>query len=201
MKSFLLLAFILLFASLAVLSQEDVSNDPNDNPDANACFEGGAMEGKCNQDIDGDGVVEDFEVLWAWQCGWYMVRYDYEIYSRDEIPGACDTLLPALPERTAEDNCYILRDIGNIQISLLYTGPSNSPYNFLKFNNLNCMGNPVAFSPSNTESLVSANTYPEAFAICQSLPGLQVFMENSPMQSHDPSAPANLWYCTLNVIP
>jgi hypothetical protein len=87
-KAFILL-IILLLAALAVVAQEDLPDD------ANACNEGGSMEGKCNIDFNGDGEVSDYEVTWAWTCGWYMIRYDAGVFARNQVPVFCSSLLPA----------------------------------------------------------------------------------------------------------
>jgi hypothetical protein len=109
-RKVLILVLILLLSSLAILAQEDESNDLA--PDANACNEGGSMAGKCNVDFDGDGEVEDFEIAWAWTCGWYMARYNAGIFA--EVPSFCQSLLPSEPisEDTGDEDaglfCYIL---------------------------------------------------------------------------------------------
>jgi hypothetical protein len=110
-RKVLILVLILLLSSLAILAQEDESNDLA--PDANACNEGGAMAGKCNIDFDENGVVDDYEIAWAWTCGWYIARYNAGIISRSQVPVFCSSLLPAEVESEAGDEdmglfCYIL---------------------------------------------------------------------------------------------
>ena len=54
---FLLVVFLGSTVALAQATDEGSNpNDPTTNEDANACFEGGTMEGKC-----------EFE--WNWTCG------------------------------------------------------------------------------------------------------------------------------------
>jgi hypothetical protein len=101
---FVILFFVLILSSLLISAQEELP------PEANACAEGGAMEGKCNIDFDGNGVVDDYEVAWAWTCGWYMVRYSSGIFA--EVPSFCQSLLPSEPvdESGNEDSglfCYL----------------------------------------------------------------------------------------------
>lgn len=60
-------------------------NDPTGNDRANACYDGSTMEGKCGTE-------------WAWVCGWYIIRYDAGIYTREEVPATCRILLPDLVE-------------------------------------------------------------------------------------------------------
>lgn len=110
-KTFILV-FILVLGALAVFAQDN--NDPFNNDAANACAEGGAMEGKCNIDFDGNGIVDDYEVAWAWACGWYMIRYDAGIFA--EVPSWCQSLIPPVivPVVGTEepsysgDLCYVL---------------------------------------------------------------------------------------------
>src|SRR5687768_16715010 len=99
-KGFILL-FVFILSSLAILAQEDSPNDPNVNEDANACFESGNMAGRCNIDFNHNGVVDDYEIAWAWECGWYLIRYDYGIFS--EIPERCQHLLASEVPSEDED--------------------------------------------------------------------------------------------------
>jgi hypothetical protein len=100
-KAFIL-AIILIISSLAVSAQLD--------EDANACNEGGSMEGKCNVDFNGDGEVSDYEVTWAWTCGWYIHRYNAGVFSRNQVPVFCSSLLPAeVPSEAGDEEpslCY-----------------------------------------------------------------------------------------------
>jgi hypothetical protein len=65
-------------------------NSPQDNERANACYDGASMEGKCDTE-------------WAWVCGWYIIRFDDGIYTNEQVPAACTSLItthtpvPALP--------------------------------------------------------------------------------------------------------
>jgi hypothetical protein len=56
-------------------------NDPRVNPRANACYEGGSLEGKCDTDIE-------------WIAGWYLIRYEYMMISRSEFPKYLEWVLP-----------------------------------------------------------------------------------------------------------
>lgn len=48
---------ILLFSMFGSFAQN--TNDPNNDPDANACFEGGTMYDTCNSmDADQDGDID-----------------------------------------------------------------------------------------------------------------------------------------------
>ena len=69
-----LLIFTLLIFSLVVSAESGFINDPNVEFDANACFEGGTLEGKCFKEIE-------------WKCGWYRIRVEYHIWEFFEVPG------------------------------------------------------------------------------------------------------------------
>ncbi len=48
-------------------------NDPNVNERANACYEGGEWEGKC-------------DTLLMWMGGWFRIRLDYGLMTEAELP-------------------------------------------------------------------------------------------------------------------
>ena len=65
-------------------------NDPAVNERANACFEGGSLEGKCNTtDIDKDGLIENWEGEGHYTCGWYLIRFEYNLLGEDNLPEGC----------------------------------------------------------------------------------------------------------------
>ena len=100
MKYIVTLFFILLSTNFVVSAQTDeeaLPNDPTVNEDANACLDGGVMAGKCNMDVDGDGVPDEDAVSWAWDCGWYLIRFNYDILTREGFPPHCRILLPPKP--------------------------------------------------------------------------------------------------------
>ncbi|MEM9953187.1 MAG: hypothetical protein AAF846_16400 [Chloroflexota bacterium] len=75
---------IMLFALSTLLIQaqdSDDANDPNNNKDANACYDGGTLEGKCDSEV-------------MWQAGWYLIRFEYDIFDRNEIPAWVSWALP-----------------------------------------------------------------------------------------------------------
>src|SRR5688572_33063767 len=86
-----LLAFVsIAVLSVVVLSADDtLPNDPNLNPDANACFAGGIWEGKC-----GDSG-------YLWEGGWYLIRYFTGIIPRSQFPDQYKWALPTLEEEAA----------------------------------------------------------------------------------------------------
>jgi hypothetical protein len=86
LRKLLFVLFVLPFSILTfALDDQGNPNDPSVNDRANACYEDGAMAGKCDTE-------------WEWICGWFMIRFDYGIFSREDIPASCASLLPQLPE-------------------------------------------------------------------------------------------------------
>ena len=75
-----MLLLVTLVAALAATGSE-TPNDPRVNPNANACYTGGSMAGKCKLD----------EQLWI--AGWYEIRLEYGLISRDQIPDQYKWLL------------------------------------------------------------------------------------------------------------
>lgn len=95
-KLLFVLMLLLSLSSLAAASFAQTANNPNFNEDANACAEGGTLEGYCNiTDADRDGDVDEIDADWMWTCGWYLIRADYGLIAREDIPlTGCE-----LPER------------------------------------------------------------------------------------------------------
>jgi hypothetical protein len=73
------------------LDDQGNPNNPHDNARANACFNGGAMAGKCDD-------------AWEWECGWFMIRYDAGVISPSDFPTACSSLLERPATALPEDN-------------------------------------------------------------------------------------------------
>ena len=77
-----MIALLLLVGVSMALAQSGESvddqgnvNDPNDNERANACYDGGTWEGKC-------------DTLYMWMGGWYRIKLDYGLMTADELPSA-----------------------------------------------------------------------------------------------------------------
>lgn len=84
----LMLVAVLLLPLLFAHAQESVDdqgnpNDPAVNPRANACYAGASMDGKCHEEID-------------WIAGWYLIRFEDGIISRDQVPDFVQWVLPGL---------------------------------------------------------------------------------------------------------
>lgn len=104
-----LLTLALFVLGLGLIAAQDtpLPNDPNVNPDANACFEGGSMEGKCG----------DSEYLWI--GGWYKIRFEYGLISRDIFPSLYDWELPNIEETFFGGIPTCTIDIGSANATVL----------------------------------------------------------------------------------
>jgi hypothetical protein len=93
--SVLLIVVLTVFMSVILVMAEagfddlGVENDPTSNDRANACYEGGTLEGKCDSQL-------------MWDAGWYLIRYEYGIFTRDDVPAWVRWIVPpeVLPEET-----------------------------------------------------------------------------------------------------
>ena len=76
-------ALVLVFSLMVVVAatSKETPNDPRSNPDANACYTGGSMAGKCK--LDGE----------LWKAGWYEIRLEYGLISGDQVPDQYKWLL------------------------------------------------------------------------------------------------------------
>lgn len=81
----IIMLFSVMLVSADGADDQGNSNDPNINDRANACYEGGDMEGKCDTE-------------WEWHCGWYIIRLtdSQDEAVRAAFPSMCVSLLPAL---------------------------------------------------------------------------------------------------------
>jgi hypothetical protein len=156
MKRFFVLLFIVLVSAFSVFAQDDepLPNDPRVNENANACAEGGQMEGKCNYDFDGNGVVDDYEVAWAWECGWHMIRLDSGMISRSSLPDDCESIIDL------DISCF---QLGTFPIFIEYNGIPNVAGNSVMY--FEGCGHEAIFTLSNS-SLIYANSLQEATEIC-----------------------------------
>lgn len=124
-------------------------NDPNTNPSANACFVGGALAGKCHTtDLDRDGQIEPWEIAYMYNGGWYLIRFQFRIYSRSEVPLLYHWMLPPelpLPNGALADDTtciiYLTGPIAGAPTTLIVPmeviiggvnpgGIPNNPYGF-----------------------------------------------------------------------
>ena len=79
--------FLVLAAAIGVFSiafaQTDAAKD-------NACYAGGAWEGKCDWPTEA-------ETEWAWNCGWYYARVFDGRLSATQAPADCKFLVTFIP--------------------------------------------------------------------------------------------------------
>lgn len=96
-KFALLCLFVLLFGVVSIVSVAQDNNNPLYNPDANACFPGGAFAGMCDTlDVDDDGDADSFDSEWCWKCGWYYIRVEYGIFPQEVLYGICGVAPPVV---------------------------------------------------------------------------------------------------------
>lgn len=97
--SLLILSILVLFLLSTVGSFAQTTNDPNDDPDANACYEGGTLYDTCNSmDADLDGDIDQDDIDWMWTCGYYLIRVEYGMYSSDILDGICMEIIVEVEE-------------------------------------------------------------------------------------------------------
>jgi hypothetical protein len=88
---YLAIFMILAMSVFVVLGQDNTDdqgnlNHPRENERANACYTGASMEGKCDTE-------------WAWRCGWYIIRFEEQLYTREQVPASCESLISPSPFR------------------------------------------------------------------------------------------------------
>lgn len=81
----LIMLFSVVLVSADGVDDEGNPNDPNDNKRANACFDGGTLEGKC-------------DTPWEWRAGWFLIRFEYGLINRQQFPTAFASILPPVEE-------------------------------------------------------------------------------------------------------
>jgi hypothetical protein len=186
---FVLVGVVIIGSAFA--AADTLPNDPKVNPNANACFAGGTLEGRCNGvDSNSDGVISDDEVAFAWRGGWYLIRFQAGMISRTDFPAQYVYLLPPLTQEAAQTFPQCFEASFGMDFELL------APYNTL--NNArswdsedgSCSGN----SPW-TATLVIAPTQPEAVTLCTNIGVDPIIIDPSDESSQYPTMPANVWMC------
>ena len=189
----MILLLLLVTGAVALAQDEGGSNDPATDPNANACYTGGSLEGKCGtSDLDHDGVVEDWEVNLMWTCGWYLIRYEHYGIPRSAVPQDCEFLLPPIPEAPAPAGpvCY---NAFNEEF-ILYFGPANKLGNF-RYDSPGCSG-VETYTPPN-EAVVIASSQSAAQVICESILGGGGVANFNTDEGFN--TPSNYWHCSVPV--
>lgn len=111
----IILTFVMTSLLVAADGVDDQgnANDPTSNERANACYDGGTLEGKCDSPI-------------MWQAGWYLIRFENDLLTRDEIPAWVGWVLPAEilpePQETANTSQCIEVYTGGFQYGIFVNG-------------------------------------------------------------------------------
>lgn len=171
-KKLLLVVFIMSLSALAfALDDQGNPNNPNENERANACYEGGSMAGKCDTD-------------WEWEAGWYLIRFENGLISRENFPSQYAVLLPALPEEeTVNPKSYVGCQLvlGNyVQFGYSQYVPASTP----TFSDSGCT-TPTGTTTGNVP-FVLAGSISEAISVC---------VANGHPASASPVNPGQLYHC------
>jgi len=168
-----------LIVGVQALDDDGNPNDPNDNSRANACYEGGSMAGKCDTPEE-------------WEAGWYLIRFEYGLISREDFPSYFSW---ALPDEVVDtpSNCFT-----NGTYSLQYSGASAVSGNFTMFNSTNCTGGTLPRSTLSSDNpiIIVANSPSTAGVTCSSIqtgpgtPGI-----DSLGGSYGYASPSNYYVC------
>jgi hypothetical protein len=105
MKRMLMTLFVLV-AALSMASVTLAQSEPAEDPKENACYAGGAWEGKCDWPTDAEDE-------WAWTCGWHYARLIDGRISADQYPEACGeqvSLLACLDDDVFYDQLCVYSD-------------------------------------------------------------------------------------------
>lgn len=117
-----LLVVLIVMLGLTVVGVVSAQDDGEqvEDPTENACYEGGALEGKCDWPTDAEDE-------WAWACGWYYAAF---IGGRiDSAPEWCDILFskiePGEPGESLYPICAYVNDPQYYSVMLHY-GPNQA---------------------------------------------------------------------------
>jgi len=95
MKRIILLGMAMLALCVSIMVAlavpNETPNDPRVNPDANACYTGGSMAGKCKLDDQ------------LWIAGWDEIRLEYGLISGEQVPDQYKWLLNAPQPQVTPD--------------------------------------------------------------------------------------------------
>lgn len=188
-KRLFVFIMLLLFSSTLVFAESGYDdqgnpNDPTVNDRANACYEGGSMEGKCDS-------------IWEWECGWYLIQFEYDLLEHDGFPTWCASIIPPeiLPEVLVDNTIFTY--CGTLSFSgpwiFYYTGTPNQVGNLWYYHDdTTCTGNPQSVWTGGL--IVEAASQSAAETICQN------FYEFPWISSAGISGHSELWYCQDGLI-
>jgi hypothetical protein len=128
MKRVLITLFVLL-AALSVASITLAQSEPVQTPTENACYAGGAWDGKCDWPTE----AED---NWAWTCGWYYARVIDGRIGAAQAPETCKFVAeqePVDPNMCApQDDEYLFSEgVGGVANAPVVNETTTFPLNYL----------------------------------------------------------------------
>ena len=146
----ILILFVLTVGAVsAQTSSDDVGNliNPNEDANANACHQGGTFEGKCDSEL-------------MWYAGWYLIRFEYGLIDRSDIPEWLEWILPPEPVLPSGSESKS-KNSSKSESDSCYTDGSNSFY--FETSSLNVRVSHVVGSTNTTcdSSIIELTTLPE----------------------------------------
>jgi hypothetical protein len=163
----------------------------------NECNDGGELEGKCDSsDLNFDGVVEDWEIVYMWDFGWALARYNQGLISREDF--TFQSMLPPLPGEIDNGRAGRCLDAG-ISGDVSYVGPANMLGNAVAWGSFDgscSLVTGVPGTPAPT-TIVTASNASEALSICISL-GIDTSAASNLIMADFPTADPDWWFCVPN---
>jgi hypothetical protein len=201
MKRWILVCALIVLATHVVMADVPTTaeeNNPFTNEEANACYMGGTWEGQCgNVDVNRDGVVEQWESDYTYTVGWYLIRFEFDIISREDFPVEYSWALPPKPEPVPSSGgpvgpppgpaCYD-NTTNPSRYDVQYTGTPNVNTNLPRF--------------SSTDGTCTGPIGPAANYYIVDNPAQCPLPNTVTMQAFGfTTAPAGLYICTSNSVP
>jgi hypothetical protein len=187
--SVLILALVVIGSAFAD-DDASLANNPNVNPNANACFAGGTLEGRCNPvDANGDGQFSTEEIQAGWIGGWYLIRFQYGLLSRANFPAEYAYLLPLLPQVDSWLGCYD----SNYAYDLLIIGAPNTLDNAKTI--YSSQDGSCTSSNSYFATLVIASSQSEAEDLCKDIGFMASNLFVTSTSRDYPTLQPNVWEC------
>ena len=188
MKKLRLIALVLVVLMVGALSLVQAQEDDN------ACYAGGALDGRC-------------ESAWDWICGYYLQQWEAAggWNGNYAFPDWCDpdSLLPLRPEVPPGDPVSLISCYHDGTNSFYYNGLSPSPIEWYG-GVTDCSGTPsnIYLSYDATYVFEAANV-DESIVICYSLvppSPTPIGSITYPFALHGYNSPANPWGCSWMVL-